>query len=234
MKKYIAECIGTFILVLLGCGTAVAANTLVGSMGLTVPLGFTTLCIAVAFGAAMTAVAYAFGSISGGHVNPAVSLGMLVAGRMRLPDCLGYLVAQFLGGLAGAWVLSILMGSRTSLGQNGYGSSSALGIDMITAMVIECILTFVFVLVVLEVTGKKKYTSVAGLVIGLTLTAIHLFGIPFTGTSVNPARSLGPALLAGGTARAQMPVFIVAPLAGGILAALVYRALMHTEQTKHR
>jgi len=223
MKKYIAEFIGTMVLVVFGCGAAVAANTLIGSMGLTVPLGFTTLLIAFAFGLSIVAMAYSIGNVSGCHVNPAVSFGMLLAGRMTIKDFVGYVIAQFIGATAGALILWGLFGSNESLGQNGYGKYSALGIDMSTAFIVEIILTFVFVLVVLGVTSKKANGVVAGLVIGLSLTLVHILGIPFTGTSVNPARSFGPAILAQGDALTQLPIFIIAPLVGGAIAAMVYR-----------
>lgn len=221
-RKYIAEFVGTCVLVLFGCGSAVAANALYTVQGLSVPLAFTTLTISVAFGLCIVAMAYSIGNVSGCHINPAVSLGCFVAGRMTVKDLIGYIAAQFLGGFAGAFLLSIILGSKAALGQNGYGSASALGIDAVTAIIVEIVLTFVFVMVILCVTSKPKYGSVAGLVIGLTLTLIHIFGIPFTGTSVNPARSFGPAVLVGGDALKQLPVFIIAPLVGAILAALFY------------
>lgn len=226
MKKYIAEGIGTLVLTLFGCGAAVTANTLVMSMGLTVPLGLTTLIIAVAFGLSIVAMAYSIGNVSGCHINPAVSLGMLVAGRMSVKDFIGYVVAQIAGGIAGAAILMVLVGQRTSLGQNGYGTSSALGINAGVAFLVEVILTFVFVLVVLSVTSKKEFSAIAGLVIGGTLTFVHILGIPFTGTSVNPARSIGPALLVGGDALGQLWLFIAAPLVGAIIAALFYKFII--------
>lgn len=226
MKKYIAEGIGTLVLTLFGCGAAVTANTLVMSMGLTVPLGLTTLIIAVAFGLSIVAMAYSIGNVSGCHINPAVSLGMLVAGRMSVKDFIGYVVAQIAGGIAGAAILMVLVGQRTSLGQNGYGTSSALGINAGVAFLVEVILTFVFVLVVLSVTSKKEFGAIAGLVIGGTLTFVHILGIPFTGTSVNPARSIGPALLVGGDALGQLWLFIAAPLVGAIIAALFYKFII--------
>ncbi|MGI6722022.1 MAG: MIP family channel protein [Anaerovoracaceae bacterium] len=232
MKKYIAEFIGTLVLVFIGCGAAVAANTLVGSMGLTIPLGFTTLLIAFAFGLSIVAMAYSIGNVSGCHVNPAVSLGMLVAGRMSVKDFIGYVVAQFLGATAAAAILMNIFQSNKNLGQNGYGANSALGIDMSTAVLVECILTFIFVLVVLGVTDKEKYAPTTGLVIGLSLTLVHLFGIPFTGTSVNPARSFGPAIFVQGDALQQLPVFIIAPLIGGVVAALVYRFVLRDKKEK--
>lgn len=230
MKKYIAECIGTLVLTLFGCGAAVTANTLVMSMGLTVPLGLTTLIIAVAFGLSIVAMAYSIGNVSGCHINPAVSIGMLVAGRMNVKDFVGYVVAQVVGATAGAAILMVLVGQRTSLGQNGYGSGSALGINVGVAFLVEVILTFVFVLVVLSVTSKKEFGAIAGLVIGGTLTFVHILGIPFTGTSVNPARSIGPALFVGGDALSQVWLFIVAPLIGGVVAALVYKFLIVNKQ----
>lgn len=227
-RKYIAEFVGTCVLVLFGCGSAVAANTLYTIQGLQVPLAFTTLTISVAFGLCIVAMAYSIGNVSGCHINPAVSIGCFVAGRMTVKDLIGYIAAQFLGGLAGAYILSIFIGSKVSLGQNGYGNSSALGIEAGIAVLVEVILTFVFVMVILCVTSKPEFGSVAGLVIGLTLTLIHILGIPFTGTSVNPARSFGPAILAGGDALKQLPVFIIAPVIGAILAALFYSFVLNS------
>ena len=226
MKKYVAEFIGTFVLTAFGCGAAVSANALVGAMGIPLPLGFTTLLIAFAFGLSIVAMAYSIGNVSGCHINPAVSIGMLAAGRMTVKDFIGYIIAQFAGATVGAAFLWVIFGSNTSLGQNGYGTASALGITVWVAALVEIVLTFVFVLVILGVTSKGEFTAVTGLVIGLTLTLIHIMGIPFTGTSVNPARSFGPAILVGGTALKQLPVFIIAPLIGGLLAALVYKLVL--------
>ncbi|MCQ4636279.1 MIP family channel protein [Anaerovorax odorimutans] len=230
MRKYVAEFIGTMVLVIFGCGSAVAANTLVGKLGVEVPLGFTTLLIAFAFGLVIVAMAYSIGNISGCHINPAVSLGVFISGKMNGKDFVGYLVAQFIGGIAGAAILVALFGSNESLGTNGYGDASALGISMGIAFLAEVILTFVFVIAVLGVTSKVENGSVAGLVIGLTLTLVHILGIPFTGTSVNPARSFGPALLAGGQPLSQVWVFILAPLVGAAIAALVYKFLSAEEE----
>ena len=220
IKKYLAEFVGTFVLVVFGCGAAVGANGIITMMGLPMPLGFSTLLISFAFGLSIVAMAYSIGNVSGCHINPAVSTAMLVAGRMDLRDFIGYVASQFAGAAVGALFLSYVFGSKESLGQNGFGSASALGIGAPVAVAIEIVLTFVFVLVILEVTSKEEFGSVAGLVIGLTLTLIHIFGIPFTGTSVNPARSFGPAVVAGGDALKQLPVFILAPIIGAILAAL--------------
>lgn len=230
MKKLVAECIGTAVLVVFGCGSAVAANTLLGMAGGTVPLAFSTLLIAFAFGLSIVAMAYSIGNISGCHINPAVSFGMFVAGRMSGKDCISYIIAQVIGGIVGAALLVLMFGSNKSLGANGYGTASALGIGLVPALIVEVILSFVFVIAILGVTSKIENNAVSGLVIGLTLTLVHILGIPFTGTSVNPARSLGPALLSGGLALSQVWVFIVAPLVGGALAAFVYKGLSKTSE----
>lgn len=225
MKKYVAEFIGTAVLVIFGCGSAVAANTLLTSMGLIPALAFSTLLIAFAFGLSVMAMAYCIGNISGCHINPAVSVGMFVSGRMSGKDFVGYVIAQFLGGIAGAAILMGICGTDNGLGQNGYLESSALGTSMIGAILVEVIATFVFVFVILGVTSKKENSTLSGLVIGLTLTLVHIFAIPFTGTSVNPARSLGPALFVGGEALSQVWVFIVAPFLGAALAAIAWDLL---------
>ena len=230
IKKYIAEFIGTLVLVVFGCGSAVAANTLLGDLNVGVPLALSTLLIAFAFGLVIVAMAYSIGNISGCHINPAVSLGMLVSGKMSVSDFVGYVIAQVIGGIAGAGILVFMFGSNESLGQNGYGAASALGINMGQAFVVEVILTFVFIIAILGVTSKSENASTTGLVIGLTLTLVHILGIPFTGTSVNPARSLGPALLAGGEALSQVWLFIVAPLVGAAIAAIVYKYLSASEK----
>ncbi len=231
MRKYLSEFIGTFVLVLFGCGTAVFAN----SASLAAPIGL--LGISFAFGLAIVAMAYSIGNISGCHVNPAVSLAMFLSGKLNVKDFIGYVVAQFAGGIAGAALIPAIKGFSTQaidgLGQNGYGALSAAGIDMWGAIIVEIVLTFVFVLVILGVTSKEKYGSVAGLVIGLSLTLIHILGIPLTGTSVNPARSFGPALIGMNTnpdAFGQVWVFILAPLVGAVLAALVWKILDNSKQ----
>lgn len=225
MRKYIAEFIGTAMIVIFGCGSAVAANALMSAMGMGIPVAFTTLLIAFAFGLSIVALAYSIGNVSGCHVNPAVSFAMLISGRMSVKDFFGYIIGQFAGGIAGAALLSVILGGRIALGANGYAEASTLGITMWIALLVEVVLTYIFVSTVLGVTDKTENSSVAGLVIGLALTLVHIFGIPFTGTSVNPARSLGPALLQGGEALSQVWVFIAAPLVGAALAALVYMAL---------
>ncbi|MBQ2661228.1 MAG: MIP family channel protein [Clostridia bacterium] len=233
MRKYLAEFIGTFVLVLFGCGTAVFAN----SGALPAPIGL--LGISFAFGLSIVAMAYSIGNISGCHVNPAVSLAMLLTGKLSVTDFIGYIVAQFLGATAASALIPAIKGFATAniggLGQNGYGALSAIGLDMWGAIIVEVVLTFVFVLVILGVTSKEKYSSVAGLVIGFTLTLIHILGIPLTGTSVNPARSFGPALVGMNTnpdAFAQVWVFILAPLVGAALAALVFKVLFDKAEEK--
>lgn len=225
MKKYIAEFIGTAVLVIFGCGSAVAANTLIGNAGIAggIPLALSTLLIAFAFGLVIVAMAYFIGGISGCHINPAVSFAMLITKKLSVADFCGYVVSQFLGGLAGAGILAFMVGGTASgLGSNGFGEASAMGASMLQALVVEVILTFVFVSTILGVTSKTENASVTGLVIGLTLTLVHILGIPFTGTSVNPARSFGPAILAGGVPLSQVWLFIVAPLVGAALAAVVW------------
>ena len=214
MKKYVAEFIGTAVLVLFGCGTAAVLGTK-GS-----EINVTYLTTAFAFGLAIVAMAYSIGNISGCHINPAVSVGVLLSGKMSVNDFIGYVVSQFLGGITGAFILMSLIGKEHGLGTNGLFEAS-IG----KSLIIEIILTFVFVIAILGVTSKVSNGTVAGLVIGLTLVLIHIFGIYFTGTSVNPARSFGPALFMGGEALTSVWVFIVAPIIGGALAAICYRWL---------
>lgn len=213
LKKYVAEFIGTFVLVLFACGTAAV-------VGCTAEANAAYLLTALAFGLVIVAMAYSIGNISGCHINPAVSIAMLVSGKMSIKDFIGYVVAQFLGAISGAGILMALIGKDYGLGANGLFQG-----DIIKSLIIEVILTFVFVIAILGVTSKVENGAVAGLVIGLSLTLVHIFGIFFTGTSVNPARSFGPALLMGGDALANVWVFIVGPLVGGVLAALVYKFL---------
>lgn len=221
IKKYVAEFLGTAMLVLFGCGSACTNGFGIGYVG-----------IALAFGLIIIAMAYSFGNISGCHVNPAVSIGMLINGRISFVDFVGYILAQFLGGIAGAGLLSYITKGLTNpdssplgLGTNGYNELSALNINMTQALVVEIVLTFMFVFSVLGVTSRREYTSTAGLVIGFSLTVVHLLGLPFTGTSVNPARSFGPALLTGGEAFKQVGVFIVGPVIGAILAGIIFKLI---------
>ena len=217
MKKYIAEFIGTFVLVFVGCG--VAAVT-----GCTAEPTASYLMTALAFGGVIVAMAYSIGNVSGCHVNPAVSLGVFLNKGMDAKDFIGYVVSQCLGALAGAIVLMALIGKEYGLGTNGLYNGS-IG----KSLLIEIILTCIFVLAILGVTSKAENGKVAGLVIGASLTLVHLIGIHFTGTSVNPASSLGPALLMGGDALSCVWVFIVAPLIGGALAALIWRGIRTEE-----
>lgn len=216
MKKYVAEFIGTLVLVLFGCGTAMITE---GNI----------VATALAFGLSIVAMAYVIGNISGCHVNPAVSLAMLLDKRMSLHDFICYVVAQVVGALCGSGILYVILSksviTTVNLGANGYGNLSSIGISLGGAILTEIILTFVFVYTILGVTADKNKTQVAGIVIGLTLAFVHILGIGITGTSVNPARSLAPALIMGGEALKQVWVFIVAPLVGSALSVLAYRNL---------
>ena len=212
IKKAVAEFIGTLVLVLVACGVAATSGCAFPGTGY--------LATALAFGLVIVAMAYSIGNISGCHINPAVSIAMLFSGKMTIKEFGVYVGAQFAGALAGAGILAYFMDSTEALGQNRLFDE-----DILKSLLIEVILTFIFVLAILGVTSKNENSSVAGIVIGLSLTLVHLIGIPFTGTSVNPARSFGPALLAGGDALAEVWVFILAPLAGGVLAAIVYKFL---------
>ncbi|KUL54128.1 MIP family channel protein [Streptomyces sp. NRRL S-1521] len=217
-RAVISEFLGTLLLVFFAVGSAVLGVEYIGTLG-----------IALAFGFTLLALAYTLGPISGCHVNPAVTLGMLVARRIDVRTAVTYWVAQLVGGIVGAALLFLLAkqvpGLRTSgsFGSNGYGGRSAVGINIGGAFLAELVLTFLLVFVVLGVTHRVAVTGFDGLPIGIALAVIHLVGIPLTGTSVNPARSLGPALFAGGGALSQLWLFIVAPMVGGALAALVHQ-----------
>ena len=225
MKKYISELIGTAVLVLFGTGIAVVS-------------GGNLVATSLAFGLAIVAEAYVIGNISGCHVNPAVSLAMLISKKMDTKDFICYVIAQILGALAGTAILYLILSNTnigvTALGANGYGSLSATNITLLGALVTECILTFVFVYTILGVTSDESKSSVAGIVIGLTLTFVHLIGINLTGTSVNPARSIAPAIFLGGKELAQVWVFVVAPLVGAAIASVVFNHLNKTETQKKR
>lgn len=213
MSKLIAEFIGTFTLVLFGCGSAVLAGVdNVGQLG-----------ISLAFGGAIIAMAYGIGSISGCHVNPAVSLAAFIAGRMNARDMVGYWVAQFAGALVAAGVLAVVSGQTGNLGQNGFGPDYLGGYTMQSALIFEIVMTALFVIVILGSTSEKAPAGFAGVAIGVTLAVIHIVGIQVTGVSVNPARSFGPAVLAGGDALAQLWLFFVAPTIGAVIGALLYR-----------
>ena len=213
LKKYIAEFIGTFVLVVFGCGTAVA-------VGCDAEFGSGYLLTAFAFGLVIVAMAYSVGNVSGCHINPAVSIAMLISKKLSAKDFVGYVIAQCLGGIIGAAALGAIFGFDCGFGANGLYRES-----VGASLLIEIILTFVFVIAIIGVTSKIENSAVAGLVIGLSLTLVHILGIALTGTSVNPARSLGPAIFAGSTSLSCVWVFIAGPLIGGTLAALVYKGL---------
>ena len=226
MKKYVAECIGTMTLVVLGCGTAML-------VGCDAVLGGGYILTAFAFGLSIVAMAYSIGNISGCHINPAVSLGVLMSGRMSTKDFVYYVIAQCIGALIGAQLLAsiFVMGNVPDM-TGGLGTNGLAGVNGNAAagILVEVVLTFIFVINILGVTSPKaNHGSFGGLVIGLTLVGVHILGIGLTGTSVNPARSFGPAIIAltgGNSAPFEcLPVFIVGPLVGAALAALVYRAL---------
>lgn len=219
MKILIAELVGTFTLVLFGCGAAVLAGGEVGQLG-----------IAFAFGLAIVAMAYGIGPISGCHVNPAVSFGAFVAGRMSAGTMIQYWIAQFIGAALGAAVLYFIASGKADyslatngLGQNGWGAGYLGEYTLAAALVFEIVATFLFLVVILGSTQKAAPGMVAGLAIGLTLAVIHIVGIQITGVSVNPARSFGPAIIVGGTAISQLWLFIVAPLIGAALAGILFR-----------
>ena len=217
IRKCVAEMIGTAVLVLVGCGTAVA----MGCAGASADSAY--VGTALAFGLAVIAMAYSIGNVSGCHINPAISLAMYIDGRMSLVEMVSYMFAQCVGAMLGAFGIYAIAGSGCGFGANGLPVS--VETPALAGLVVETLLTFVFVLTVLGVTSKKEHSAVAGLAIGLALVAVHLVGIRYTGTGVNPARSIAPALLAGGDALSNLWVFIVGPLAGGALAALCHRYL---------
>ena len=226
MKKYVAECIGTAVLVVLGCGTAML-------VGCDAANGSGYLLTALAFGLVIVGMAYSIGNISGCHINPAVSLGVLMTGGMPASEFVGYVISQCIGAFAGAGILALIFGLGGVTDQTGgFGSNGLAGVNgsPVAGLLVEIVLTFVFVLAILGVTSKKAgHGSFGGLVIGLTLTLVHILGIGLTGTSVNPARSFGPALVAAFSGNTEpltaLWVFIVGPLVGAALAAVVYKYL---------
>lgn len=225
MKKYIAEFLGTLVLVLFGTGIAVVS-------------GGDLVATSLAFGLAIVAEAYVIGNISGCHVNPAVSFAMLISNKISTKDFICYIIAQVLGAIAGTAILFFILSNTnlgtSALGANFYGELSANNITLLGAIVTEIVLTCVFIYTILGVTSDDNKSSVAGLVIGLTLTFVHLIGIPLTGTSVNPARSLAPAIFLGGEAIKQVWVFICAPLLGAAIAAFVFKYLNTPTNTKKK
>jgi len=218
-QKYVAELLGTFVLVFIGCGSATLAGKYIGFVG-----------IAFAFGLSVLVMVYAIGGISGCHINPAISISMLASGNMKAKDTVIYVIAQCIGAvIAAAIIYAIAVGNPAynlavnGLGQNGYGVASPGGFSMASGFIAEVVLTFIFLLVIYGSTSDRAPKGFAGLAIGLSLVMIHLVGIPIDGTSVNPARSLGPAVIVGGTALNQLWLFWIAPIIGGLLAAGVWR-----------
>lgn len=231
-RKLVAEFVGTFLLVFLAVGTAIFGIAALVGADKAGP-GSGVVGVALAFGLVLLGIAYAFGPISGAHVNPAVTLAMLVGRRMPASEAVGFWIAQFLGAIAAGALLKLFVSSfgvtdyTGALGTNSYDNGA---INMAGAFVLEVVLTAAFVLVILLVTERVAAPGFAGIAIGLTLTLVHLVGIPLTGTSVNPARSLGPALFEGGVAMQQLWLFIVAPLVGAVVAVLVWKLTRSTEE----
>jgi aquaporin Z len=227
MKKSLAELLGTFSLVLFGCGAAS-----ISGISATGPAGIGLLGISFAFGLAVVVMAYSIGPISGCHINPAITISMLVAGKIKSGDAIAYIIAQFIGATLGAGVLYLIqrggpgftMG-EWALGSNGWGPGYLGAYDTTAAFITEAVMTFLFLMVIFYTTSRLGNSNMAGLAIGLTLVLIHLLAIPVTGTSVNPARSFGPAIFAGGLALKQLWLFIVAPIVGGVVAALFYKGV---------
>ncbi len=226
-SKYLAELLGTMVLVLMGCGSAVIA----GANGTE---GVGLLGISFAFGLSVVAMAYAIGPISGCHINPAISVAMLIAGKLSAKDTAGYIIAQVIGASVGAGILYTIASGKSGyvvgewgLGANGWGTGYLGEYSVVAAFIAETVFTFIFLLVILGATSSQNSNGgFAGLAIGLTLVLIHIVGIKITGVSVNPARSIGPAVFAGGTALSQVWLFIVAPVLGGAAAAIVWKNLL--------
>jgi aquaporin Z len=228
MKKLLAEFIGTFWLVLGGCGSAVLAASFPG-------LGIGFVGVAFAFGLTNLTMVYAIGHISGSHINPAVSVGLWAGGRFNSKELMPYIVAQVLGGLLAAGILYLIASGKPgfemgSFAANGYGEHSPGGYSMLSGLICEITMTFMFVLIVLGATHPKAPKGFAGIAIGLGLTLVHLISIPVTNTSVNPARSISQAIFVGGWALSELWLFLVGPVIGAILAGLVYRALAPIEE----
>jgi len=219
-KKYFSEFIGTLVLVFMGCGSAVFLGA--SAYGATMDV----VAVALAFGFSIVAMAYVIGGISGCHINPAVSLSMLLSKKMGVGDFVGYVIAQVLGAIAGAAVLHVLLSVTGMTDATGsLGSNSIYNVGIAGGFIVEILLTFIFVFVILGVVSDSSKSSVAGIVIGFTLTFVHIVGIPLTGTSVNPARSIGPAIFAGGNYLSEVWVFILAPFIGSVLAVVVFKLL---------
>jgi aquaporin Z len=221
MKKYLAEFLGTFVLVLVGTGSAVIAGKEIGVLG-----------IALAFGLSVLVMVYTIGQISGCHINPGITIAMLINGKILTKDAIVYILAQCIGAIfASALLLTIMTGqpgyqvAPANLGANGYGADYLGGYSMTSAFLAEVVTTFIFLMVIFGATSRKAPAGFAGIAIGLSLAMIHMVTIPVTGTSVNPARSIGPAVVAGGTALTQLWLFLVAPVIGAVIAAIVWKYL---------
>lgn len=221
LTKYAAELLGTFVLVFMGTASAVLAGHAIGFEGISFTFGFSVLVMA-----------YTIGPISGCHINPAISIAMLVAGKISVKDTIGYIIAQVIGAIIASAVLMIIAKGMpgydiavNGLGQNGYDALSPGKFSMASGLITEIVLTFIFLIVIFGATAKNAAPGFAGLAIGVALVIIHLVGIPVTGVSVNPARSIGPALFVGGAALSQLWLFIVAPITGGVLAAIAWKFL---------
>ncbi len=222
MRKYLAELIGTMVLVLFGCGSAILGGGMVGEVG----QGITTLGVGMCFGLAVLVMVYCIGHISGCHINPAITLGVLLSGKMSGKDALWYMIFQYIGALIGSLILFILVSTGSHEGPTATGANSYKDGMMVQAFVMEAVFTFVLVLVVLGVTDKKYgWGIMAGVAIGWMVGLANIVGIPITGTSVNPARSFGPAIFEGGQALSQLWLFFVAPYLGGAVAAGVWKVL---------
>jgi len=222
MKKYLAELLGTFVLVFIGTGSAVVAGKDIGFLG-----------ISLAFGISVLVMVYAIGHISGCHINPAITIAMLLNGKISTKDAVIYIVVQCIGAIIASVLLLSIMGgfpgydlATNGLGQNGYGLASPAGFSLAAGFIAEVVLTFIFLIVIFGATSRNAPAGFAGIAIGFALAMIHMVGIPITGTSVNPARSIGPALVAGGTALSQLWVFILAPVIGAVIAAVVWKYLL--------
>jgi len=222
LRKYLAELLGTFALVFFGAGSAVIAGKYIGFLG-----------IAFAFGVVVLVMIYAIGPISGCHINPAITFSMWIAKKISTQDTISYIIVQCIGAVLGAGVLLLIASgmpgysiAQNGLGQNGYDAASPAGFTLIAGFLAEVVLTFFFILVIFGATSEEAPKGFAGIAIGFTLFIVHLVGIPITGTSVNPARSIGPAVFVGGTSMAQLWMFVVAPIIGGIIAAIVWMVLL--------
>lgn len=235
ITKYLAELVGTFCLVLFGCGAAVIAGASSPDIA---PSGIGLLGIALAFGVSVVVMAYAIGPISGCHINPAISISMMAAGKLSVKDTLGYVISQCIGAILASGVLYLILSGKPgftmgeyALGANGWGADYLGKYSTQSAFIAETVFTFLFLVVIYGTTAKRANPAMAGLAIGLSLTLIHLVIIPITGTSVNPARSLGPALFAGGKALNQLWLFWIAPILGGLLAAGFWKGFMEQKET---